>query len=152
MLNHSRFSYPNEMTGKMLAQPPVLRISCRTKRLKYIVFTFALASLLPAFADGEDFIPKSISCDNGSVKIRRVGPLASVNTNTTVASYTLTFNGKTEPATGYFEGNNRRVEGTHYRIFSGTGGLTFAESGDNGKLICSNSKYGNTTPGFKVTW
>lgn len=140
------------MTGKMMANPPVQRKGCNTNLLKYIVSALALASFPPAFADGEYFIPKSISCVNGSVKIRRVGPLVSVDTNTTVASYTLTVNGKSEPATGYFEGNNRRVEGTHYRIFSGTGGLTFAESGDNGKLICSNSKYGNTTPGFKATW
>lgn len=136
----------------MIANPPVLRIGCNTTLLKYIVFTFTLASLLPAFADGEDFIPRSISCVSGSVKIKRVGPLASVNTNTTVAPYTLTVNGKSEPATGYFNGNDRRVEGSRYRIFSGTGGLTFAESGDNGKLICSNSKYGDTTPGFRATW
>lgn len=136
----------------MIVKPSSLRIDHNTNMLKYIVFALALTSFAPAFAGGEDFIPKSVSCVNGSVKIRRAGPLANINTDTTIAAYTLTVNGKSEPATGYFNGNDRRIEGTRYHIFSGTGGLTFAESGDNGKLICSNSKYGNTTPGFKVTW
>jgi hypothetical protein len=98
-------------------------------------------------------IPRVISCSKGSVIINQISP-ADTYEQTTAAAFTLTVNGTTENAIGIENGNFNKVTSKTYYVFGGTGGLTFARnsspySGVAGVAICTNSKYGVTTPGFE---
>lgn len=95
-------------------------------------------------------IPRVISCSEGSVIINQVSP-AETYEQTTASAFTLTVNGITENAIGIENGNFTKVTSQTYYVFGGTGGLTFARnSGSLGRAICTNSKYGETTPGFEA--
>ena len=93
--------------------------------------------------------PSRISCVNGSVAIKQLSP-AQAYENTTTAAFTLTVGGVMEQATGISNGNYNKIESRSYYVFLGTGGLTFAKRGGGDIAICTDSKYGNTTKGFKV--
>jgi len=98
----------------------------------------------------EPRIPRVISCSEGSVIINQVSP-AETYELTTAAAFTLTVNGTTENAIGIENGNSTKVTSQTYYVFGGTGGLTFARNkGSSGQAICTNSKYGETTPGFEA--
>jgi len=109
-----------------------------------------MALVQPAHASSSLLIPSAIACVNGSVAIRRTGPVL-VEGNTRAAAYVLVVNGQTEAATGIEHGNYTKVVSRHYTVFGGTGGLSFSRNHANGtnQTICTNSKYGTTTPGFR---
>ncbi len=117
--------------------------------LRVLLFSAAFSYLLPlaAYADRSLYLPSSISCAYGSVSIRRTGPILEEGITRT-AAYTLTVGGITEAATGIEHGNYSKVVSKTYYVFGGTGGLTFAKN-NAGKAICTNSKYGATSPGFE---
>lgn len=95
-------------------------------------------------------IPRTISCSKGSVIIKQVAP-AETYEQTKTAAFTLTVNGKSENATGIENGNFTKVTSKSWYVFGGTGGLTFAKNTSSAdRVICTNSKYGITTPGFEV--
>lgn len=104
-------------------------------------------------------IPRRISCSYGSVIINQVSP-AQTYEKTTAAAFTLTVNGSQEAATGIESGNITNVTSRNYYIFSGTGGLTFARhrgrpyfgNDGNAEVICTNSKYGDTSPEFDAQY
>ena len=119
-----------------------------------------LATMFLTFAGVEAYaqklsVPSKISCKYGSILIRQVGP-AETYDNTKTAAYTLTVNGIVENATGIESGNFTKVSSKNYYVSAGTGGLTFARhqgkpyfgKDGNAELICTNSKYGDTSPGF----
>jgi hypothetical protein len=104
-------------------------------------------------------IPRSISCAQGSVVINQISP-AQTYEQTTTAAFTLTVNGSQEAATGIENGNTTNVTSSNYYVFSGPGGLTFARhkgkpyfgNDGNAEVICTNSKYGDTSPGFDAQY
>ena len=100
---------------------------------------------------GELMIPRLISCSKGSVIINQISP-ADRYELTKTAAFTLTVNGRTENATGIENGNFTKVTSQTYYVFGGTGGLTFGinSSSSGRRAICTNSKYGNTSPGFEA--
>jgi hypothetical protein len=94
-------------------------------------------------------IPRVISCSEGRVIINQVSP-ADTYERTAAAAFTLTVNGTTENAIGISHGNYNKVTSKTYYVFLGTGGLTFARNSSSERAICTNSKYGVTTPGFEA--
>lgn len=108
-----------------------------------------------AASANELMLPSKISCANGSVTITQRSP-AQTYEQTTTAAFTLSVNGNSEAATGLMRGNVSKVVSKSYYVSGGTGGLTFAShrgkpyfgNDGNAKVICTNSKYGSTTPEF----
>tara|TARA_B100000073_G_scaffold58726_1_gene43639 strand:+ start:213 stop:593 length:381 start_codon:yes stop_codon:yes gene_type:complete len=99
---------------------------------------------------GELRIPRLISCSKGSVTINQISP-ADTYELTKTAAFRLTVNGTTENATGIENGNFTKVTSQTYYVYGGTGGLTFGRNSSSGRrAICTNSKYGKTTPGFRT--
>ena len=112
-----------------------------------LLFAAAILTGTEAFAK-KLMIPSQISCKHGSVFIKQVGPTESFN-NINAAAFTLTANGATESATGIESGNFTKVSGYRHYVFAGTGGLTFGKRSDKKNVvICTNSKYGTTSPEF----
>ena len=105
-------------------------------------------------------LPSKISCANGSVTIEQTSPAITEYEPTITAAFKLSVNGYTEAAAGYQNGNVTQVVSKNYYVFSGTGGLTFARhkgkpyfgNDGNAEEICTNSKYGEPSPGFSASY
>jgi len=126
----------------------------------FVNASIALVTLMAGAANANELrVPSRISCANGSVTLKQTSP-ATIYEQTTTAAFTLSVNGITEAATGLQNGNVTNVTSKNYYVFSGTGGLTFAShkgkayfgNDGNAKIICTNSKYGKTSPGFSASY
>lgn len=104
-------------------------------------------------------LPNRISCANGSVTIEQTSP-ATTYEQTKTAAFTLIVNGFAEAATGLQNGNVTKITSKNYYVSRGTGGLTFARhkgkpyfgNDGNAELICTDSKYGEGSPGFSASY
>lgn len=122
--------------------------------ITFIVLTTGAASA------NELGLPSKISCANGSVTIEQTSPAITGYEPTITAAFKLSVNGYTEAAAGYQNGNVTQVVSKNYYVSSGTGGLTFAShkgkpyfgNDGNAEGICTNSKYGEPSPGFSASY
>ena len=114
------------------------------------VITFFLAIFAGVDACAAPMVVlREISCNNGSLIIKQVGPTQSYG-DTITAAFTIKSNGITEHATGIKNNNFFEVKSKTYYVYAGTGGLTFGKNGVPKKIvICTNSKYEQPSPGFR---